>query len=112
MSAAAGVELSVVIATHNRRERLRRCLDALAAQSQDPADFEVLVADDGSSDGSAEMVEALETPRAAGAAAEKGGKSVALNAALAADPAQVCLFIDDDVVASPGARRRPSRRPP
>ncbi len=102
MSAGAGVELSVVIATHNRRERLRRCLDALAAQSQDPATFEVLIADDGSSDGSAELVEGLEMPYALRVLRlEKGGKSAALNAAIAADPAPVCLFIDDDVVASP-----------
>ena len=102
MSAAAGIELSVVIATHNRREMLRRCLDALAAQSQDPASFEVLIADDGSSDGTAEMVEGLEMPFALRVLRlEKGGKSAALNAAIAAGPAPVCLFIDDDVVASP-----------
>jgi glycosyltransferase involved in cell wall biosynthesis len=102
VSAAGGVELSVVIATHNRRERLRRCLDALAAQSQDPATFEVLIADDGSSDGSAELVESLEMPYALRVLRlEQGGKSAALNAAIAADPAPICLFIDDDVVASP-----------
>jgi glycosyltransferase involved in cell wall biosynthesis/peptidoglycan/xylan/chitin deacetylase (PgdA/CDA1 family) len=102
VSAAPGVELSVLIATHNRRERLRRCLDALASQTQDPATFEVLVADDGSGDGSAEMVESLEMPYALRVLRlGKGGKSAALNAAIAADPAPVCLFIDDDVVASP-----------
>lgn len=102
MSAAAGTELSVVIATHDRRKMLRRCLDALAAQSQDPASFEVLIADDGSSDGTAEMVEGLEMPFALRVLRlGKGGKSAALNAAIAADPAPVCLFIDDDVVASP-----------
>ncbi len=91
-----------MIATHNRRDMLRRCLDALAAQSQDPAAFEVLIADDGSSDGSAEMIEQLRMPFALRVLRlEKGGKSAALNAAIAADPAPVCLFIDDDVVASP-----------
>ncbi len=99
---AATIQLSILIATHNRRERLQRCLEALAAQSQDPATFEVLIADDGSSDGSAEMVEGLEMPYALRVLRlEKGGKSAALNAAIAADPAPVCLFIDDDVIASP-----------
>ncbi len=46
-------ELSVIVASHNRRELLQRCLDSLAAQTQDPATFEVIVADDGSSDGTA-----------------------------------------------------------
>jgi glycosyltransferase involved in cell wall biosynthesis len=102
MSVPPRTELSVVIATHNRRQMLRRCLDALAAQSQDPSSFEVLVADDGSSDGTAEMVEGLETPFALRLLRlEQGGKSAALNAAIAAGPAPVCLFIDDDVVASP-----------
>jgi glycosyltransferase involved in cell wall biosynthesis len=101
VSAAPGPALSVVIATHNRREMLRRCLDALATQSQDPASFEVLVADDGSSDGTAEMVESLAMPFALRVLRlQKGGKSAALNAAIAAGPAPVCLFIDDDVVAS------------
>ncbi len=98
-----GIKLSVVIASHNRRERLRHCLDSLAAQTQDPATFEVVVADDGSDDGSAAMVEALRMPYALRVQRlEKGGKSAALNAAIAADLAPVCLFIDDDVVASPG----------
>ena len=44
-----GIELSVLIATHERREILGRCLDSLAAQTADPAAFEVIVADDGSS---------------------------------------------------------------
>jgi GT2 family glycosyltransferase/peptidoglycan/xylan/chitin deacetylase (PgdA/CDA1 family) len=97
-----GIQLSVLIASHNRRELLRRCLESLAAQTQDPATFEVIVADDGSSDGSAEMLESLEMPFALRVLRlPKGGKSAALNAAIAADPAPVCLFIDDDVVASP-----------
>jgi glycosyltransferase involved in cell wall biosynthesis len=96
-------ELSVVIATHNRRAMLRRCLDSLAAQTADPTSFEVVVADDGSDDGTAAMVEGLDPPFALRLLAlPKGGKSAALNAAIAADPAPVCLFIDDDVIASPG----------
>jgi GT2 family glycosyltransferase/peptidoglycan/xylan/chitin deacetylase (PgdA/CDA1 family) len=101
-SAAPGIELSVIVATHNRREQLRRCLDSLATQTSDPATFEVIVADDGSRDGSAETVEELRMPFALRVLRlEKGGKSAALNAAIAADPAAVCLFIDDDVVALP-----------
>jgi GT2 family glycosyltransferase/peptidoglycan/xylan/chitin deacetylase (PgdA/CDA1 family) len=97
-----GVQLSVLIASHNRRELLRRCLDSLAVQTADPASFEAIVADDGSSDGTAEMVEELRMPFALRVLRlEKGGKSAALNAAIAAEPAPVCLFIDDDVVASP-----------
>jgi glycosyltransferase involved in cell wall biosynthesis len=97
-----GIELSVLIASHNRRETLRRCLDSLTAQSADPASFEVVVADDGSGDGTAEMIEELQMPFALRVLRlEKGGKSAALNAAIAAAAAPSCLFLDDDIVASP-----------
>ena len=54
--------LSVIIPSYNRRELLRRCLDSLAVQTQDAASFEVVVVDDGSTDGTAEMVAELHTP--------------------------------------------------
>jgi glycosyltransferase involved in cell wall biosynthesis len=95
--------LSVLIATHNRREMLGRCLAALSAQTQDAADFEVIVADDASTDGSAEMVEALETPyRLRVLRLGKSGKPAALNAAMKAVEGGACLFLDDDIIASPG----------
>lgn len=94
--------LSVLIASHNRRELLGRCLDALAAQTQDPAGFEVIVADDGSTDGTAEALEAMQTPFELRVLRHaKAGKPVVLNAAIEAARGEVCLFIDDDVIASP-----------
>ena len=44
-----------IVVTHNRRELLRECLAALAAQSRPPE--RTLVVDNASSDGTAEMVE-------------------------------------------------------
>jgi GT2 family glycosyltransferase/peptidoglycan/xylan/chitin deacetylase (PgdA/CDA1 family) len=103
VSAAKPLELAVLIASHNRRERLRDCLEALAAQTLDPASFEVIVASDGSSDGTVEMVEGFESRfRLRALELEKGGKPAALNAALAICEAAACLFIDDDVLVSPG----------
>ncbi len=94
--------LSVLIASHNRRQLLGRCLEALAAQTQDPASFEVIVADDGSTDGTAEALEALQTPFELRVLRHaKAGKPVVLNAAIEAARGEVCLFIDDDVIASP-----------
>jgi glycosyltransferase involved in cell wall biosynthesis/peptidoglycan/xylan/chitin deacetylase (PgdA/CDA1 family) len=96
------VELSVLIATHERGEKLRRCLDALAAQAEPAANFEVVIADDGSSDGSTDGLENLGHPFALRVLKlPKGGKSAALNAAIEAAAGSVCLFIDDDVIASP-----------
>ena len=47
-------EITVVVVNWNRRELLRRCLESLAGQQG--ADFEVVVVDNGSEDGSPEMV--------------------------------------------------------
>lgn len=95
-------ELSVVIATHNRAQMLRRCLDSLAAQTADPASFEVIVADDGSSDGTAEMVEGLEGPyELRQLRLSQRGQPGAQNAGIEAARAPVCLTLDDDIIASP-----------
>lgn len=102
MSGAHPFALAVLIATHNRRETLVRCLGALEQQSADPGSFEVIVADDGSSDGTHEMLTGISTGfRLRSLRLEKAGKPAALNAALAAVESEACLFIDDDVIASP-----------
>src|SRR6184192_3840487 len=59
--AEATLRVSVVVPVRNRRRLLRRLLDALAAQTFD--DFEVIVVDDGSTDGS---VQEAEIDRASG----------------------------------------------
>lgn len=60
MKAAQPPGISVVIPTYNRREQLRRTLDSLVAQRFPAAGFEVVVADDGSSDGTGDMVRSFE----------------------------------------------------
>jgi glycosyltransferase involved in cell wall biosynthesis len=57
-SATRAPRVSVVIPTYNRARDLVRCLDSLVAQTY--RDFEVLVCDDGSTDGSAAAVAAFE----------------------------------------------------
>jgi glycosyltransferase involved in cell wall biosynthesis len=96
------VEASVLIATHNRGPLIRRCLDALAAQAEPATNFEVVIADDGSDDGSTDGLDELGHPfELRVLKLPKGGKSAALNAAIEAAAGAVCVFIDDDVVASP-----------
>ncbi len=43
------MRVSVVVPTFRRPELLDRCLAALAAQNHDPADYEILIADDAAS---------------------------------------------------------------
>jgi GT2 family glycosyltransferase len=54
----APVALSIVILNYNTRDHLRECLRAVRPEAAHPAGVEVLVVDNASSDGSAEMVEA------------------------------------------------------
>lgn len=48
---------SVVVPVYNGARTIVRCLDALAAQTVAPECYEVIVVDDGSTDGTAELVE-------------------------------------------------------
>jgi peptidoglycan/xylan/chitin deacetylase (PgdA/CDA1 family) len=94
--------LSVLVASHNRRERLRRLLASLAAQDAEPAGFEVVVALDGTGDGSAEELAAAETPFALKVLElPKGGKAAALNAAIEEAAGEVCVYLDDDMICAP-----------
>jgi glycosyltransferase involved in cell wall biosynthesis len=102
MTDAPRYAVSVVIPTYNRREMLERCLEALARQSADPGSFEAIVVDDGSSDGTTEMVEGLETPFELRLLRRQHGRAAAArNAGIEASAGRICLLIDSDIVASP-----------
>ena len=49
--------ISVVVLTYNRKSLLKDCLDSLLAQTCAGAGVEILVADDGSTDGTGELIE-------------------------------------------------------
>jgi glycosyltransferase involved in cell wall biosynthesis len=73
-------ELSIIIPTYNRIGRLRACLQALAEQTLPFSGFEVIVAVDGATDGTMEMLAALQTPYALTAIyQENQGQQVARN---------------------------------
>lgn len=90
--------LSVVIPSYNRAPVLARCLDALAAQ--DPAPDEVVVVDDGSTDGTPAVLSERAWVRSV--RRENGGRAQAKNTGVAAARGDVVLFLDDDVIATPG----------
>jgi len=96
--------VSLVIATRNRAPFLARALDSLAAQTDAPS-FEIIVADNGSSDGTAQMVD----ERASSAAhplrrvhVAEANRAAARNAGIEAATGSVVAFVDDDVWLPPG----------
>jgi glycosyltransferase involved in cell wall biosynthesis len=94
---------SVVVPTLNRADRLRPLLDSLLVQSADGIDYEILVVDNGSSDGTRAVVEeyAAGHPRIRYAYEPRPGVSHARNAGIALARAPIVAFLDDDVEAAP-----------
>jgi glycosyltransferase involved in cell wall biosynthesis len=61
MSAAAAPKVSVILPTRNRASTLKRSIDSVLAQTF--RDLELIVVDDGSSDGTAELMKSYADPR-------------------------------------------------
>lgn len=90
--------VSLVVPTFNRCESLRRLLDALAGQTYPVTDFEVVVVDDGSTDGTNQMLDQLEPPYALHRLWQANcGPALARNRGVAAARGELIIFLDDDV---------------
>ena len=93
-------EISVVVCTRDRPERLRSCLAALA--NLDYARFEVVVVDNApetSATAAADIVSALADPRFRTVVEPRPGLSRARNTGVAAAEFDLIAFVDDDTVA-------------
>lgn len=86
------LRFSVIICTRNGRERIGRCLEALAEME---GGFEIIVVDDGSGDGTAEFV-AERFPRVKLVRPGACGLSAARNAGAEVASGEILAFTDDD----------------
>jgi glycosyltransferase involved in cell wall biosynthesis len=95
-------EVTIAIVVKNRKDLMSRCLDAVEAQ--EGADFDILVVDNGSTDGTYEyLVErAASSTRQMTVLQELGSLGRVRNAALRAAQGEVVAFTDSDCVPSPG----------
>lgn len=95
--------ISVVIPVYNVERYLRECLDSV--QSQTLADFEVVMVNDGSTDGSADIAGeyAKSDPRFRLLTIPNGGASVARNAGIKAATGDFFVFLDADDAMHPRA---------
>jgi glycosyltransferase involved in cell wall biosynthesis/SAM-dependent methyltransferase len=97
-----GLPLSVVVCTYNREELLKMTLDSLAGQTLGRDKFEIVVIDDGSSDGTRQCVASFADrlpiryffQRNAGLASAK-------NHGIFAARGDILFFMDDDDIAAP-----------
>jgi len=92
--------ITVVIPTYQRRDRLARVLDGLSRQTH--TDFDVVIVDDGSTDGTAQSVQKVRLPFQVQLISQaNAGPAAARNAGVAAARGELVLFLDDDVLPSP-----------
>ncbi len=95
-------KISVIVPTHNRKEILKRTLFSLLAQSLRPEDYQVVVIDDGSTDGTGETVlenfkQNLE-PSICYLRQTNRGPGAARNLGIAKAAGEILLFINDDTI--------------
>lgn len=103
--------LTVVVCTYNRVALLTRCLDALLAQTAAPGDYEILVINNNSRDGTGLLLEQRrlqlqglpqsQRPRLRHLFETRQGLSVARNTALEASASPWIAYLDDDAIAGP-----------
>lgn len=99
------VTFSIIVPVFERREMIGRAIESCL--KQDHADFEVLVVDDASKDGTAERVASYKDPRVKLLRhAVNRGVCAARNTAIAAATGQWCVMLDSDFELLDGALSR------
>lgn len=97
--ATPGARITVIVCTYNGADALPSTLAALEAQTLDRDSYEILVVDDGSSDGSSSVAQRL------GARVVRqepnGGIAAARNAGIGAAETPLVAFTDDDCEPEP-----------
>ena len=93
--------ISVVIPLYNKEASIAQSLKSVLSQEYD--DFEVVVVDDGSTDGSVAIVEAIDNPHIRLIKQENGGPSKARNTGVKNAKGEWILFLDADDEMLPGA---------
>lgn len=96
--------VTVVVPTCNRAEKIERCLEGLAAQSF--AAFEVIIVDDGSTDGTPERIQAFGAAHPTLSLSPifnetNLGANPSRNRGIAAARGSLIAFLDDDCVPEP-----------
>ena len=98
-------EISLVVPFYNVEEYLADCLDSLLSQTW--TDFEVVLVDDGSPDGSRAIADryAAQDARIRIISVENGGLGAARNTGVRSARGRYLAFVDSDDLLPPGALR-------
>ena len=102
-SMSEGFDISVIIPTYNRRELVRRAIDSVIKQSA--GRHEIIVVDDGSTDGTADALLSAYGDRIRLLRQANAGVSSARNAGMREASAPLIALIDSDDLWLPGKSR-------
>ncbi len=96
-------DASIVIPTFNRKDLLKTCLECLSAQEHPKERFEVIVVDDGSTDGTGEMIESQQFDCQLNYISYENNKglSTAKNIGIDNAKGEIVIFLDSDAFAPP-----------
>lgn len=97
------IRISVVIPAYNRKEELKNCLESLFRQKHSKDKFEIIVVDDGSTDGTEEYIAQIKgnsKPNVVYLKQKNQGAAVARNTGVKNSRGDYVAFIDSDCVAS------------
>ncbi len=100
MTQISAPRVTVIIVNYNAGDRLRRCLDCLAAQTFQ--DFETILVDNGSTDNSLEHVRGAELPVLIDEAGANLGFAAANNRAAKTARGEWLAFLNPDAYPEPG----------
>jgi glycosyltransferase involved in cell wall biosynthesis len=90
---------SIIIPTFNKIERLRLVLEAFNYQSANVEDFEIVLVNDGSTDGTEEEIKKIEVNYKLSYLSQKNtGRSAARNLGITAANNPLLIFCDDDTI--------------
>ncbi len=93
--------LSIVIPTYNRKDSLGVVLKSLAEQSYPQENYEIILVDNGSSDGTELLVKELAIPNLRHIVQGDSGRAGARNRGIKEASGELVLFTDADIIASP-----------
>jgi cellulose synthase/poly-beta-1,6-N-acetylglucosamine synthase-like glycosyltransferase/peptidoglycan/xylan/chitin deacetylase (PgdA/CDA1 family) len=96
--------VSVIVPAYNEKEGIEAAVRSLAGGDH-PGGIEVVVVDDGSTDGTAAIVDALRLPNVRVVRIPNGGKPNALNVGVALARHDLIVMVDGDTVFEPDALR-------
>ncbi|TDJ69630.1 MAG: glycosyltransferase [Planctomycetota bacterium] len=100
-------QLTVLLACHERKDALMECLEGFSRQLLPPGTFELIVIDDGSTDGTAELARDLQLPVPYRfLEQEQAGAGAARNRGLPHVRGALVLFVNDDTIPFPDTVQR------